>query len=333
MPRSDRKNEIYLCREYDAPVAVVWDAWTDPEQAAQWWGPRGFTLTNHSKDLRPGGIWHYTMHGPDGVDYENKALYHEVVEFKKLVYDHGGNDERAPLFRVTVLFSEQAGKTTMEMTMALPSAEEAESTRKFIKKAGGNATWDRLAEYLDQQRAGRSSFVINRSFEAPVEVVFEMWSHPRHFSKWLPPIGFEMEILQGEIRAGANIFYRMSNRSDVTMYGRIEYKEIVGSCRLAYTQQFCDERGNLTRPPHISVWPATMLSTVRFSSEGPDATRVTVHWEPVGEVTASEIEAFLDMRPSMTQGWTGSFDKLESYLGASGQGEKPPMVAALGDVP
>ena len=66
--------------------------WTDPEQVAQWWGPRGFTLTTHSKDIRPGGHWDYTMHGPDGVNYPNQTKYHEVEECSKLVYDHGGND-------------------------------------------------------------------------------------------------------------------------------------------------------------------------------------------------------------------------------------------------
>src|SRR5437868_5685616 len=84
---------------------------------AQWWGPRGFTLTTHSKDLRSGGSWNYTMHGPDGVDYPNKTQYLEVEKYSKLVYDHGGNDDRSPLFRVTVLFSELNGKTKMDMTM------------------------------------------------------------------------------------------------------------------------------------------------------------------------------------------------------------------------
>lgn len=58
--RSDG-NEIRLTRVYDAPVQAVWDAWTVPEQAARWWGPRGFTITTHSKDLRPGGTWRYTL--------------------------------------------------------------------------------------------------------------------------------------------------------------------------------------------------------------------------------------------------------------------------------
>ena len=106
MYQDSKSNQIILTRIYDATVKQVWDAWTDPAKAAKWWGPRGFTITNHSKELKVGGIWHYTMHGPDGTDYPNKALYHEVGLYKLLVYDHGGYDDRPPLFRVRVVFSE-----------------------------------------------------------------------------------------------------------------------------------------------------------------------------------------------------------------------------------
>ena len=64
-----KDNVISLSRLYDAPLQAVWDAWTQPDEVAQWWGPRGFTITTHSKDLRPGGHWDYTMHGPDGTDW------------------------------------------------------------------------------------------------------------------------------------------------------------------------------------------------------------------------------------------------------------------------
>src|SRR6476659_5727630 len=148
MAAKSKSKDIKITRVYDAPVEAVWDAWTDPEQVAQWWGPRGFTLTTHSKDLRPGGSWRYTMHGPDGVDYPNWTQYFEVEECRKLVYDHGGNDDQPPLFRVTVLFSEIDGKTKMEMSMILSTPEAAEETRQIIKKHSGNSTWDRLAEYL-----------------------------------------------------------------------------------------------------------------------------------------------------------------------------------------
>src|SRR5262249_47329116 len=144
----------------------------------------------------------------------------------KLVYDHGGNDEKKPLFRVTVLFSESNGKTTMDMTMTLPTPEEAERTRNFIKKAGGNSTWDRLAEYLEKESSGKETFVIARSFDAPLDVMFEMWTNPDHFSKWLAPIGFEMQFIRADIRPGGSSFYCMSGAGGMKMYGRAEYQKI-----------------------------------------------------------------------------------------------------------
>lgn len=69
----------------NAPVKMVWDAWVDPKQVTQWWGPRGLTLTSHSKDVRTGGHWNYTMHGPDGVDYPNKTKYLEVEKYSRMV--------------------------------------------------------------------------------------------------------------------------------------------------------------------------------------------------------------------------------------------------------
>ncbi len=314
MTAKNRSNEIRINRIYDAPVQAVWDAWTDPEQAAQWWGPRGFTLTTHSKDLRPGGNWNYTMHGPDGVDYPNKTHYLEVEKYSKLVYDHGGNDDRAALFRVTVLFSEIDGKTKMDMSMALPTPEAADETRKFIKKAGGDSTWDRLAEYLEKESSGKEQFVINRSFDAPLDVMFEMWTNPKHFSQWLAPTGFNMEFIKSDIRTGGSTFYFMSGKGDTKMYGRAEYLKIEKPDCIIYTQQFCDENEKTSRHPMSPTWPETMLTIVKLIAEGPNQTRVTVAWEPHGAVTQEELETFIKSRGGMTQGWTGSFDKLDTYL-------------------
>jgi uncharacterized protein YndB with AHSA1/START domain len=312
--RKSRPNEISITRVYDAPVKAVWDAWTDPQQVAKWWGPRGFTLTTHSKDLRPGGSWVYTMHGPDGKDWPNKTHYYEVEPLKRLVYDHGANDEQPPLFRVTVTFSEAKGKTTMEMTMALATPEAAAETKKFIEKAGGDSTWDRLAEYLAKETAGKERFVINRTFEAPIDVVFETWTNPQHVAKWLPPTGSTMEYLKADIRPGGTSSYKMSGPGGKPMYGRANYLEIQAPHRLVYTQQFVDESGNVSRHPLAPTWPESMLTTVTFVDEGEGRTRVTVEWDIDGKATAEEVATFTSSRAGMTGGWTGSFDKLEAYL-------------------
>jgi uncharacterized protein YndB with AHSA1/START domain len=317
MAAKNKSNELKLTRVYDAPVKAVWDAWTDPKQVAQWWGPRGFTLTTYSKDLKAGGHWKYIMHGPDGVDYPNFTRYFEVEKYAKLVYDHGGTEEKPPLFRVTVLFSENKGQTKMEMTMALPTPEAAEETRKFIKQAGGDATWDRLAEYLVKEGAGEEKFVTTRTFHASLDVLFKMWSDPKHFSKWLPPTGFEMQFLRADLRPGGSAFYVMTG-GGLKMYGRTEYLEITKPDRIVYKQQFCDENEKITRHPKYPAWPETMLTTVRLVAEDSEHTRVTVTWSVHGQATKEELETFIKAKGGMTQGWGGSFDKLENYLAKQG---------------
>jgi uncharacterized protein YndB with AHSA1/START domain len=316
---SKKSNEIKITRIYDAPVEAVWNAWTDPEQTAKWWGPRGFTLTTHSKDLRVGGTWRYTMHGPDGVDYPNKTTYFEVEKHKKLVYDHGASDTTPPLFRVTVLFHETKGRTKMDMTMTLETPEAAAETRKFIKQAGGNGTWDRLAEYLETNSTGKEKFVISRSFEVPVETMYQMWTDPKHFSKWLPPTGMEMEFLRSDMREGGSTFYVMypagqNAQSPQRMYGRAEYLKLTPTSQLVYTQQFCDQNEKVIRHPMAPTWPETMLTVVDLTPEDGNETRVMVTWRPSDNASKEEIETFVNSRSGMTQGWTGSLDKLEEYV-------------------
>lgn len=314
MAPQNKSNEIKIVRVYNAPVKAVWDAWTDVKKVAKWWGPRGFTITTHSKDLKPGGHWNYTMHGPDGVDYPNKTHYFEVEKCAKLVYDHGASDDTPPLFRVTALFSEINGKTKLDMTMAFPTPEVAEEMGKFIKQAGGDATWDRLAEYLEKDSSGRELFVINRSFDAPLDLMFKMWTDRDLCSKWQGPAGTEMHFIRHDIKPGGSVFYYMASGANPKIYGKAEYIKIEKPNLLVYTQHFCDESEKVSRHPLAPTWPEAMMTTVDFAEEGPDRTRVTVTWEPYGTVTREEMETFIEGKAGMTQGWTGSFDKLQNYL-------------------
>lgn len=313
MIASSNSNEIRITREYDAPVRAVWDAWTIPEQVEKWWGPRGFTLTTHSKDLRPGGSWRYTMHGPDGVDYPNVTKYYVVEPYQKLVYDHGGSDERPPLFRVTATFTETNGKTTMELVFTLPSPEAAVETARFIKRVGGNATWDRLAEHLELTATGKQRFVINRTFDAPIARVFELWATPEHLARWLPPTGSTLRFLRAEIALGKSTFFVITGTHG-TLHVRAEYLVLEPPRRIEYTQQFVDEQERLASVPGMESWPPTLRTTVLLTEEAPDRTRVTVTTEPEGAPTATEVEAFVRERSGMTLGWTGSFDALEALL-------------------
>lgn len=145
---SDR--ELVFTRVFDAPRDLVWKAWTDAEHVAQWWGPTGFTITTHEMDVRPGGVWRFIMHGPDGTDYPNKIVYTEVVTPERLAYDHSGDgDDDDARFQVTVMFVHRGGKTELTMRMLFASAAERDKTvEDFGAIEGANQTLDRLAEHL-----------------------------------------------------------------------------------------------------------------------------------------------------------------------------------------
>lgn len=320
-------NEIRITRVYDAPVQAVWDAWTVPDQVAQWWGPRGFTLTTHGKDLRAGGHWRYTMHGPDGVDYPNVTRYHVVEPLRRLVYDHGATDDRPALFRVQVTFAEADGRTTMNLVMTLDTPEAAAQIAQHIRQAGGNATWDRLAEYLAEHlaegRTGRHCFVINRTLAVAPALAFAMWVQPAHLAQWLPPAGTRMRFLRADIAVGRSSFFVIEGEHGA-MHVRTEYLAIEPPHRIVYTQQFVDAHEQPAAAPGADVWPPMLLTTVQFAEEAPGHTRVTVTCEPYGPVTPAELAAFVQERGGMTRGWTGSFDALEAALaGTPGRASMP----------
>jgi uncharacterized protein YndB with AHSA1/START domain len=149
-PRPAAADEILTTRLLDAPRAVVFNAWTDPEQVAQWWGPNGFTNTIREMNVNPGGAWRFVMHGPNGVDYPNKIVYSEVVRPERLVYQHSGDgDSPGPEFHVTVTFEEQGGKTLLSMRARFGSVAERDKVAKdFGAVEGAKQTIDRLAQFL-----------------------------------------------------------------------------------------------------------------------------------------------------------------------------------------
>jgi uncharacterized protein YndB with AHSA1/START domain len=137
-------------RVIDAPRELVFSAWTDPKHLAQWWGPDGFSITTRSFDFRPGGVWRFVMHGPDGRDYENRITFDELVPPERILYHHGGGDDVEPMqFRTTVTFEDLGDQTRLTLHGVFPSAEERD---RVIKEYGANKglaqTMARLAAYL-----------------------------------------------------------------------------------------------------------------------------------------------------------------------------------------
>lgn len=154
------EREILLTRVFDAPRELVWDAWTDPEKIVHWWGPRGFTTTIYEMDLRPGGIWRHTIHGPDGTDHPFESRFIEVVKPERIVYSHDWANKSAPGAPsvLTWTFEALGEKTRLTLRMVFPSAavrEHVFKTHGVVE--GGEQTLERLADQLAKSRQKKNS--------------------------------------------------------------------------------------------------------------------------------------------------------------------------------
>lgn len=119
--------ELIITRILKASPERVFEIWTDPDHTSQWWGPEGFSTTTHSIDLEPGGLWRFTMHGPDGRDYKNLIEFIEVETPLRLVYRHRDDGEVEPVrFHVTITFAPLGKKTLLTMRSTFESAEDLE---------------------------------------------------------------------------------------------------------------------------------------------------------------------------------------------------------------
>ncbi|MGO4549144.1 SRPBCC domain-containing protein [Paenibacillus sp. 2TAB23] len=115
---------------------------------ARWWGPQGFTNTFHECDIRPGGMWRYTMHGPDGVDYPNHNVFVELMPPERVVFDHLSGHE----FKITATFEEFEGRTKVTFRQLFKKKEEFEQAKPYCIE-GNEQNLDRLGKVLAELAA------------------------------------------------------------------------------------------------------------------------------------------------------------------------------------
>jgi uncharacterized protein YndB with AHSA1/START domain len=157
--RSAKSNEgeygvgraLTMTRVFDAPRKVVFAAWTDPKQVAQWWGPTGFTAPVCELDVRPGGAIRIDMRGPDGTVYPMTGVYKEVVPPERIVFtaaalDKDGNAMFENLN--TVIFSEDKGKTTVELRVEVVKSSAAAEPYLAGMEMGWGMSLDRLGAFV-----------------------------------------------------------------------------------------------------------------------------------------------------------------------------------------
>ena len=157
------------------------------------------------------------------------------------------------------------------------------------------------------------TFTISRVFEAPRELVFASFTEPERMKQWWGPKGFTVIKSEMDLRPGGTYLYGLRAPNGAIMWGRFIYREIVAPERIVLVNSVSDEKGGLTRHPGHDKWPLQMLSEFRFEEAGPARTKFTVTWSPL-DATAEEQATFAAGHTSMTQGWSGTFEQLTTYL-------------------
>ena len=88
-----------ITRIFDAPRELVFRVWTEAEHLKQWFGPKGFTMLVAKMDFRPGGMFHYCMHSPNGKEMWGKFVYREIVPPVKIIWVNSFSDKDGGLTR------------------------------------------------------------------------------------------------------------------------------------------------------------------------------------------------------------------------------------------
>ncbi len=136
-------NELLASRLFHHSRQRVFEAFSNPAQLTQWFGPNGFTSTFETYDFRPGGEWVFVFHGPNGSDYPNRSVFAEIVPLERIIYDH----VVPPHFRMTMTFEETDVGTLLTWRMAFEIVQLRETLESICIPAN-EENFDRLEKHL-----------------------------------------------------------------------------------------------------------------------------------------------------------------------------------------
>lgn len=295
------EREIVLTREYDAPRAEVFAAWTTPQRLARWWGPDGFSAPRVESDPRPGGELVIVMAGPD-FEQAMHARYREVEPTARLVVDSVvPGPDGSPLIESshTVTFADLGGRT--EVTVRARAAVFGPEGLRPL--AGMQAGWRQTLQSLDDALTGAVDrlVLLTRLYSAPPATVFPMWLRREDLERWWGPDGFSLTFHEFDPRPGGHWRFTMHGPDGTGYPNAIEYLEIDPCRRLVYRH---GEPGD-PDPPFTGIVTfeemedATALS-LRLVFETPRARDLTV--EKYGAIEEAGAQTLRRLEEALASG-------------------------------
>jgi uncharacterized protein YndB with AHSA1/START domain len=275
---------LKLERVFDATPDRLWTFWTDPRKYAKWLNPNPGDLKIQEFDVRVGGRVAFLMPLPDGKEMLNEGVFHKLDPYREIVT---GDADKS--FLITVRF-EPVGTTQTRLKVEIkgvPPEWHAAATE------GWNKGFDKLQGRVE---AGRRTYpgraTLERTFKAPVEKLWEMWTTKEGLEKWYWPEGLVGKVLHLDVRVGGA--YEIAAEG-LAHTSRGTYTAVEPRKRLAYVASidFIQD-----------AEPYSREDVVEFHAV-PGGTRMVLTSTGLHDPKWQEMSA---------QGWGGSFDKLDRAL-------------------
>ncbi|MFS0722433.1 alpha/beta fold hydrolase [Paenibacillus sp. 1P07SE] len=153
--KNHERRELTVERVVAMSPKLAWEGWTNSEHVSRWWGPKRWTTTIHEMDVRPGGVWRYSLRPNDGVGDTAycRAVYQEVIQPARLVYvdsfaDKDWNIIQDSEMYTTILFEPLGADTSISIVTRFASARDLENAEAMGMIEGFTDAFDRLEKYL-----------------------------------------------------------------------------------------------------------------------------------------------------------------------------------------
>ena len=161
--------ELRITRIFDSSREKLFKAWTAPELLKEWWGPKDFRWVSCRMELHPGGLFHYCMRSPDGIDMWGRFLYLEIRPPERLIFINSFSDEEGypvkhplmpdwPLEILhTITFAAHADTAVLQLH-AIPHSATVLECINFMEgresiRQGFASTWNQLENYLSLHKS------------------------------------------------------------------------------------------------------------------------------------------------------------------------------------
>jgi len=146
---NETNRTVTIERTFNAPLALVWEAWTNPEHIANWWGPKGMQTRVLEHEFKVGSKWKYAMAMPDGNDFISEGQYTEIIPMQKIVTsaDFKPMTEGVEL---QILLEEDGENTKFTFKVIHPTEEYKIQQEKMGIYNGWGSAFDRLEAFLQE---------------------------------------------------------------------------------------------------------------------------------------------------------------------------------------